>query len=115
MCLHPEPHDFGVYLQHPEVRRLFPIYVLVCHMRMLSALLAKARCKSLEEPVCAPRESIHVRLTSAQVNLKRTRLWKEHDTDSVLFDVKLIASDRDIHCNRHVKACCGHCRNLSCE
>ena len=35
-----------------------------------------------------------------QVNPQRARLWQELTTDSVLFDVSLTGSDRDVHCNR---------------
>lgn len=50
------------------------------------------------------RDSRLINLPGREVNIKRARLWKEHDTDSVLFDVKLVASDRDIHCNRFILA-----------
>ncbi len=51
--------------------------------------------------------------STMQVNPQRARLWQELTTDSVLFDVSLTASDRDVHCNRCArKLLILHCERL---
>lgn len=72
-----------------------------------AALSADHHSNNVAQPSVLPltaRGLRLVKLPGREVNVKRARLWKEHDTDSVLFDVKLLASDRDIHCNRFVLA-----------
>eukprot|EP00208_Stichococcus_sp_RCC1054_P007345 CAMPEP_0206146860 /NCGR_PEP_ID=MMETSP1473-20131121/31617_1 /ASSEMBLY_ACC=CAM_ASM_001109 /TAXON_ID=1461547 /ORGANISM="Stichococcus sp, Strain RCC1054" /LENGTH=448 /DNA_ID=CAMNT_0053543571 /DNA_START=232 /DNA_END=1575 /DNA_ORIENTATION=- len=45
-----------------------------------------------------------IRLPGREVNPQRARLWQQLKSDSVLFDVTLTASDREVHCNRFVLA-----------
>ena len=45
-----------------------------------------------------------VRLPGREVNPQRARLWQQLCSNSLLFDVTLRASDRDVPCNRYILA-----------
>lgn len=68
-----------------------------------------SRCRVLQTrqggvapPVVKPANGRLVRLPGREVNPQRARLWQELGTNSLLFDVTLKASDREVPCNRCV-------------
>ncbi len=75
----------------------------------LKCLHALSRCRVLQTrqggvapPVVKPVNGRLVRLPGREVNPQRARLWQELGTNSLLFDVTLKASDREVPCNRCV-------------
>ena len=53
----------------------------------------------VEQPVASNHVNL-VRLPGRKVNPQRARLWQQLGSNSLLFDVTLKASDRDVPCNR---------------